>query len=76
MVVVSSPSTRRFEQTIANYVDVTVTSLSTADFFFAQLKVPHQFDFFARLISNSVCENSKLPSIHYDMLARLCNFCI
>ena len=40
------------------------------------LKDPHQFDVFARLISNSFCENSKLRSIHYEMLARLCNFCI
>ena len=30
--------------------------------------------FFARLISNSFCKNSNLPSIHSNMLARLCNF--
>ena len=28
------------------------------------LKVPPQFDFFARFISNSFCENANLPSIH------------
>ena len=34
-----------------------------------ELKMSHRFDFFARLISNSFCENSNLPNIHYDMLA-------
>ena len=48
--------------------------LCYAHILFIKLKVPHQFDFFARLISNAFCENSNLPSIHYDTLARLWNF--
>ena len=39
-------------------------------------KGPSSIKFFARLISNSVYENSNLSSVHYDMLARLCNFCM
>ena len=41
-----------------------------------QLKVHPQLSFSAHLISSSFCENSNLPSNHYDMLACLCNFCI
>ena len=36
-----------------------------------------EFDVFAVLISNQVLgEKPNLPSIHYNMLARLCNFCM
>ena len=39
-----------------------------------QFKAPPKIFFLACLIS--FCENSNLSSIHYNMLARLCNFCM
>ena len=37
-------------------------------------KIVRSIRFLARVISNPFSENSNLPSIHYDMLARIYNF--
>ena len=45
----------------------------TAPYIVSELR----FDVFARLILNSLCENSNLPSPgNHDMPARLCNCCM
>ena len=40
------------------------------------LKVLNQFDFFASIISNKFSKKRNLPSIHCNMLACLCDFCM
>ena len=40
------------------------------------LQVPSQLNFFSCLISNKFYEKLNLPTIHFDMLVRLCNFYI
>ena len=60
-------TSRLVNKIIGSIQDVTV---------FRLLKVLNQFECFASLISNLFCEKPNLPSIHCNMLARLCNFCM